>query len=71
MLAEHEYERGGVVAYIAAWDVHHAKIFGRCESTTGMVPFGCDLSAGLRERWRGESCRSEHRVRDPAGAPHW
>ncbi len=26
--------------YLAAWDVHRAKIFGRCEDTTGIVPFG-------------------------------
>ena len=40
MLVEHEYERGGALAYIAAWDVHRAKIFGRCEPTTGIAPFG-------------------------------
>lgn len=37
---EHEYERGGALAYLAAWDVHRAKIFGRCEATTGIAPFG-------------------------------
>jgi len=37
---EHEYERGGALAYLAAWDVHRAKIFGRCETTTGIAPFG-------------------------------
>lgn len=36
---EHEYERGGSLNYIAAWDVHHAKIFGRCEAKSGIVPF--------------------------------
>jgi len=36
---EHEYERGGAWAYLAAWDVHRAKVFGRCEPTTGIVPF--------------------------------
>jgi hypothetical protein len=36
---EHEYERGGALAYLAAWDVHRAKIFGRCEPTTGIEPF--------------------------------
>jgi hypothetical protein len=40
MLVEHEYERGGALAYFAAWDVHRAKLFGRCEPTTGIVPFG-------------------------------
>src|SRR5216683_2435511 len=36
---EHEYARAGAWAYIAAWDVHRAKLFGRCERKTGIVPF--------------------------------
>ena len=28
---EHEYVRTGALAYLAAWDVHRAKLFGRCE----------------------------------------
>jgi hypothetical protein len=36
---EHEYERGGALAYLAAWDVHRGKVFGRCEPTTGIAPF--------------------------------
>jgi len=36
---EHEYERRGAWAYLAAWDVHRAKIFGRCEASTGIAPF--------------------------------
>ena len=40
MRVEHEYERGGALAYLAAWDVHHARLFGRCEPTTGIDPFG-------------------------------
>lgn len=39
MQVEHEYERAGAWAYLAAWDVHHAKLFGRCEATTGIAPF--------------------------------
>jgi hypothetical protein len=37
---EHEYARGGAWAYLAALDVHQAKLFGRCEQTTGIQPFG-------------------------------
>ena len=37
---EHEYERRGASAYLAAWDVHRAQVFGRCEPRTGIVPFG-------------------------------
>ena len=40
MRVEHEYDRGGALAYLAAWDVQRAKLFGRCEPTTGIVPFG-------------------------------
>jgi len=36
---EHEYERMGAWAYLAAWDVRRATLFGRCESTTGIAPF--------------------------------
>jgi len=39
MYVEHEYARGGAWAYLAAWDVHRAKVFGRCEATTGIAPF--------------------------------
>jgi hypothetical protein len=39
-LVEFEYERGGTLAYLAAWDVHHARLFGRCEPKTGIEPFG-------------------------------
>ena len=38
-LVEHEYERKGALAYLAAWDVHRAKVFGRCEAKTGIAPF--------------------------------
>jgi hypothetical protein len=40
MRIEHEYERCGALAYLAAWDVHCAKLFGRCEPSTGIEPFG-------------------------------
>ncbi len=36
---EHEYERMGALAYMAALDVHRAKVFGCCEPTTGIDPF--------------------------------
>jgi DDE superfamily endonuclease len=40
MRVEHEYTRCGAWAYLAALDVHRAKVFGRCEATTGIAPFG-------------------------------
>lgn len=39
MKVEHEYERRGAWAYLAAWDVHRAKLFGRCEAQSGIAPF--------------------------------
>src|SRR5271157_1231426 len=39
MRVEFEYERGGALAYLAAWDVRRAEVFGRCEATTGIKPF--------------------------------
>ena len=39
MLVEHEYARGGAWAYLAAWDVRRAKVFGRFDVATGIVPF--------------------------------
>ena len=39
-LVEFEYERGGTLTYLAAWDVHHANLFDRVEAKTGIGPFG-------------------------------
>jgi hypothetical protein len=39
MRVEHEYDRAGAWAYLAAWDVHRAKLFGRCEPGSGKAPF--------------------------------
>ena len=39
MRVNHEYDRGGALAYLAAYDVHQARVFGRTEPTTGIVPF--------------------------------
>src|SRR5262249_46504674 len=35
---EHEYFREGAWTYLAAWDVHRAKVFGRCETRSGIAP---------------------------------
>jgi hypothetical protein len=39
MRVEHDYRRGGALAYLAAWDVHRGQVIGRCEDTTGIEPF--------------------------------
>lgn len=36
---ESEYERGGALQYLAAWDVRRGVVMGRCEARTGIQPF--------------------------------
>lgn len=55
---EHEYERCGAWAYMAAWDVHRAKLFGRVEEKTGIEPFGRLVDQVMRR----EPYRSARRV---------
>jgi DDE superfamily endonuclease len=40
MRIEHEYERGGALQYLAAWDVRRGFVMGRCEEKTGIQSFG-------------------------------
>jgi len=58
MRVEQEYERKGAWAYLAAWDVRRAKVFGRCEPTTGIAPFGRLVAQVVRQ----EPYRSAQRV---------
>ena len=39
-LVEFEYRRRGTLAYLAAWEVHHASLFDRVAPKTGIEPFG-------------------------------
>ena len=39
MRVNHEYQRGGALAYLAAYDVHQARVFSHRSATTGIVPF--------------------------------
>ena len=36
---EHEYVRAGALADLAAWDVHRARLFGRCERKNSIAAF--------------------------------
>lgn len=58
MRIEHEYERLGAWAYLAAWDVRRAKIFGRCEYKTGIAPFTRLMEQVMTQ----DPYRSAHRV---------
>jgi hypothetical protein len=39
MRVEHEYDRGGALTYLAAYDVGQARVFGRCAASTGITAF--------------------------------
>jgi hypothetical protein len=39
MRVEHEYFREGALTYLAAWDVHRAKVFGTCTSKSSIAAF--------------------------------
>jgi hypothetical protein len=39
MRVNHEYDRGGSLSYLAAYDVGQARVFGHCAAKTGIVPF--------------------------------
>ncbi|MFI8086626.1 IS630 family transposase [Kitasatospora sp. NPDC086009] len=39
MRVNHAYGRGGALAYLAAYDVHQARVIGRTEPRTGIDPF--------------------------------
>jgi hypothetical protein len=55
---EHEYERGGALQYLAAWDVRRGRVLGRCEDTTGIDSFGRLVDQVMRT----EPYRSASRV---------
>ncbi|MFI5774750.1 hypothetical protein ACIA74_41125 [Streptomyces sp. NPDC051658] len=39
MRVNHTYKGGGALAYLAAYVVHRAQVFGRTEPRTGIDPF--------------------------------
>ena len=55
---EHEYDRGGALQYLAAWDVQRGYIMGRCEPSTGIEPFGRLVTQVMEQ----EPYRSAERV---------
>lgn len=58
MRVEHEYRRHGVCAYIAAWDVHRARLFGNVRAKISIAAFDA-LVAQVMAR---EPYRSARRV---------
>jgi hypothetical protein len=58
MRVEHEYERKGALACLAALDVHRARVFGHCAPATGIIPFMTLVSQVMSQ----EPCASARRV---------
>lgn len=50
MRIEHEYFREGALTYVAALDVHRAKVFGCCVPKSGIVPFDALVDRVMRQR---------------------
>jgi hypothetical protein len=69
MRVNHEYDRGGALAYLAAYDVHQAKVFGRCEPKTGIVPFMNLVTQIMSTEPRRRELRDPIRRRTPRQAP--
>ncbi len=55
---EHEYRRHGVCAYIVAWDVHRARLFGKVVKKISIVAFDALVAQVMTQ----EPCRSARRV---------
>jgi len=55
---EHEYRRHGVCAYLAAWDVHRARLFGEVVEKISIVAFDALVARVMTE----EPYRSARRV---------
>ena len=55
---EFEYDRGGALQYLAAWDVRRGYVMGRCEARTGIEPFGLLVDQVMEQ----EPYRSAERV---------
>lgn len=58
MRVNHVYHGRGAVAYLAVYDVHRAKVFGRCQDNTGITPFGALVEQVITQ----ELYRSAERV---------
>ena len=54
---EHEYQRKGDWAYLAAWDVRRAKVFGRCELKRRIAPFDRWVAQVMNQEPYRSACR--------------
>jgi hypothetical protein len=77
---EHEYERGGAWTYLAGYDVHRVKLFGRVEMENGIEPFHRLISQVMRREpyasarrvfWIVDNGSSHHRSTFPERLRLW
>ncbi len=50
MRIEHDYRRGGALAYLAAYDVHRGTVIGRCAPSTGIEQFEALVEQVMRQQ---------------------
>ncbi|MEU1543866.1 hypothetical protein ABZ461_38440 [Actinacidiphila glaucinigra] len=65
MRVNHEYGRGGAMAYLAAYNVHQGKAIGRCEPTTGIVPFMALVEQVMTQEPCASACDASPRAPNP------
>ena len=73
MRVEHEYARQGACTYIAAWDVHRAKVFGACVPRSAIAHSRPPYNRARRVFWimdnasihRGQRCTERFRRQWP------
>jgi DDE superfamily endonuclease len=68
MRVGNEYARCGILAYLAAYDVHRGQVMGRCEPTTGIKPFTALVDQVMNVEPYASARRAFWVVDD--GAPH-
>jgi transposase len=78
MRVNHDYDRGGALAYLVAYDVGQARVFGRCVPSTGIQPFmalvtqvmTCEpYASAKRVFWIVDNGSSHRGTRPSTGSP--
>ncbi len=68
-LVEHEYDRQGALNFLALWDVHQARAFGRCYGRRGRAEVEAFLDEALAHP-PYDSARTIHLILDNCSSQH-
>jgi hypothetical protein len=80
MRVSHDYHRRGALAYLAAYDVHRAKVLGRSEDSTGIAAFTALVEQVMTQQpsatadrvfWVVAACRPTRRTASGPPDPTW